>query len=97
MMGVILKAAEVWLGDGRVKPAAEMIGMVGRHLFAPKKRASGVFVPLAELTEERLVGAYREVLRESRKRRISPSPGTPGEGGGEGSLAVDVDSTEPPP
>ena len=65
-------------------PAAggERVGVVAHHLFAPAKRASGHFLPLARLDERSIAKAVRDV----QKRSAAPADEEPGDDADEGVL-----------
>ena len=45
--------------------AGERVGIVAHHLFAPAKRASGVFLPLTRVDEKAIAKAVRDVARQA--------------------------------
>ncbi len=70
LMATILTAAE---HRPHAAADAELIGIVTHHLFWPKQ-SSGVFLPLADISEQGLSKAYRELGRQK------PPEETEGEG-----------------
>jgi excinuclease ABC subunit C len=70
LMAAILTTAE---HRSPHSPDAELIGIVTHHLFWPKQ-SSGVFLPLAEISEPALAKAYKEISRQK------PPEETEGEG-----------------
>jgi excinuclease UvrABC nuclease subunit len=65
LLGAIYSAAEEYANlplDGK---GVEQIGIVAHHLFAPKQTL-GIFLPLAEISEKAIAGAYKALLRQKR-------------------------------
>jgi excinuclease ABC subunit C len=70
LMGTILKSAE---NRPTSAPDPELVGIVTHHLFWPKQ-SSGVFLPLADISEQALTKAYKELGKQK------PPEETEGEG-----------------
>jgi excinuclease UvrABC nuclease subunit len=66
VMGAILKSAE---SRPDHPPDPEMIGIVSHHLFWPKQ-SSGVFLPLADISEQALAKAYKEISKQKQPEEV---------------------------